>query len=918
MLTATMAEITSQSHLCLLSVFIKFSLPYARIKLMLKRQQRKIKKWLAGSRSTRRLKSRQRRIRILSLIAGVVFFLVFGGATAAFATIAFFSKDLPSPTVLSKRQVPQTTKIYARGGELLYEIFGSERRTLVTLDDVPEYLKQATLAVEDANFYHHPGFDVHGIVRGLYKTLRGEGLQGGSTITQQVVKNTLLTPERTLTRKIKEFILAVQLERKYTKDEILQMYLNEAPYGGQAWGVAAAAEMYFGKHVRDLDLAESALLAGLPQAPTFYSPCGAHPENAAGRQKVVLDLMVKNGFITRAQAEKATEGKPNLRCDTGKIRAPHFVMYVKDILTQEFGEKMVEQGGLQVTTTLDWGKQVIAEEEIKKQLARLAAAQANATNAGLISVDPNTGEILAMVGSADYFDQKHDGNVNVILAQRQPGSSIKPITYVTAFKMGYAPSTYLSDIKTCFPNGVGRPDYCPTNWDGKYWGPMDIRTALSNSRNIPAVKMLQVVGIQNMIDTAHELGITTLNDVQRYGLALTLGGGEVRPIDMAQVFSVFAAMGQKHALTPILKVEGPRGDVLWEKKGNRGRQVLQSAYAYLINNILSDSKARSRTFGNSLEIGRTLAAKTGTTNDNRDAWSIGYTPDLVTVVWVGNFDNTPMRGIMGSTGATPIMRGFMQRALVNVPDKTWERPPEIVNVTVDALSGKIPQKGSKFPTKSALFVKGSEPTQVDDFHITVEVCKDQPDKLATEYHREFGLSEKRTFIVLRELNPAWQKYTDAYMAKSDKYGYPPEEKCEIRRTENGQMIEGPIVKIIQPRDGKQLEVYGFEVEAKAYSDKRITRLEFYWDDILVKTLSSQPYVVKYSLSMNESGEHTIVVKAFDSEGNEGEDKITVSLPGNNSQGQGSGDSMKGVLTPTSTPLPTQATGVPSPTPDTQR
>lgn len=882
---------------------------------MFKKQTKQVKKWLAGDKSSRRSKAHKRKVRILSVLAGFIFLLIFGGATTAFATIAFFSKDLPSPNTLSERQVPQTTKIYARGGELLYEIFGDERRTLVTLNDVPENLKQATIAVEDADFYRHSGFDILGILRAATVIAKGEGLQGGSTITQQVVKNTLLSPERTVTRKIKEFILAVQLERKYNKDEILQMYLNEAPYGGQAWGVAAASEMYFGKHVRDLNLAQASMLAGLPQAPTTYSPCGAHPENAAGRQKTVLNLMVKNGFITQKQADEVADKELGINCDNTNIKAPHFVMYVKDLLTEKFGEKTVEQGGLKVTTTLDWDKQKIAEEEVKKQLERLAAAKANASNAGVVSVNPGNGEILAMVGSANYFDQEHDGNVNVILAQRQPGSSIKPITYATAFKMGYAPATYLSDIKTCFPNGTGQPDYCPINWDDKFWGPMDIRTALSNSRNIPAVKILQVVGLQNMIDMAHELGITTLNEPERYGLALTLGGGEVKPIDMAQAFSVFAAMGQKYDLTPILKVEGPDGDVLMEKKENSGREVLEPGYAYLINNVLSDSKARARTFGGSMEIGRTLATKTGTTNDNRDAWTIGYTPDLATVVWVGNFDNSEMRGIMGSTGATPIMREYMRRALVNQPDKTWQRPKNIINVKVNALSGKIPRKDSALPTKSELFVKGSEPTQVDDFHVTVEVCEDQPNKLATEYHKEFGLSKEKTYTVLRELGEAWQKFTDEYMAGSDKYGYPPKEKCEIRRTEDGEQIDGPVVKISNPKDGEKLKVYGFDVTAKAYSSERITKLEFYWDDVIVKTINAQPYTVKYSLSMNESGEHTVTVKAFDSKGNESKDKITVSLPPHEDSGQaGDEDKVTPSVSEGPSPTPSDNSGGPQETP----
>ena len=608
---------------------------------------------------------KQRRIKILSLIAGISLICVLLGLFTAFGVIAYYSKDLPSPDRLSSRKVPQSTKIYSRDGVLLYEIFGDERRTLVELSDIPETLKQAAISVEDKDFYRHKGFDVFGIIRASFRVARGSTLQSGSTITQQVVKNTLLTPEQTITRKIKELILSIELERKYSKDQILQMYFNEVPYGGQAWGAGAAAEMYFGKHVRDLTPAEATFIAGLPQAPSFYSPCGAYPENAKERQKTVLHLMRENGYLTQEQSDEIVAQEVSVICqgyNSNDIKAPHFVMYVKNLLTEMFGDKVVEQGGLRVMTTLDWGKQQIAEEEAKKQVEALQKANANASNAGVVVTDPNNGQIMAMVGSVDYFDAEHDGNVNVILSQRQPGSSIKPLTYLTAFTQGYSPSTFVSDIKTCFPGGAGQPEYCPNNWDDKFWGPMSIRAALSNSRNVPAVKMLQQVGTDEMIDLAHKLGITTLNDRDRYGLSLTLGGGEVRPLDMAQVFSVFAAKGQKHDLTPLLKVEDSTGKVLHEFK-DAPREVVKPEYVYLLNDVLSDPDVRRQTFGKSFDIGRRIAVKTGTTNDNRDAWTIGYTPQLVTVVWVGNFNNDQMKGIMGSTGATPIMKAFITRAL---------------------------------------------------------------------------------------------------------------------------------------------------------------------------------------------------------------------------------------------------------------
>lgn len=846
--------------------------------------QRKVKKWLGGSRKRRTYAARQRKMKILSVLAFLGLVGVVSGFTLFFGLVAYFSKDLPSPGRLSTREIPLSTKIYSDDGVLLYEIFGDQRRTLVVLEDIPEVLKQATIAVEDQDFYSHRGFDIQGILRAAFVTLRGGGLQGGSTITQQVVKNTLLSPERTIPRKIKEFILSIQLERKYTKDQILQMYFNESPYGGQAWGAGAAAEMYFGKHVRDLTLSEASLIAGLPQAPSLYSPCGVYPENAKDRQKVVLLLMEKNGFITKEQKEEEINSDVNVVCQgysRDDIKAPHFVMYVKSVLTEMFGEKMVEQGGLRVMTTLDWKTQQIAQEEAEKQIASLAKLNVNATNAGVIVVDPNTGKILAMVGSVDYFDAEHDGNVNVVLAERQPGSSIKPITYLTAFKMGYTPATYLSDIRTCFPGGAGQPDYCPINWDDKYWGPMSVRTALANSRNIPAVKILQVVGVQNMIDMAHQLGITTLNEPERYGLSLTLGGGEVKLIDMAQSFSVFATLGEKNDLTPILRVEDSTGKVMHELK-NSPREVVQPEDVYLLNHILSDSNARKSTFGNSLEIGRPIAVKTGTTNDNRDAWTVGFTPQVLTAVWVGNFNNESMRGIYGSTGATPIMKGVISRILAGQEVQNWQQPNKVIRQGVDKLSGLIPQEGKDFPKVSEIFVKGTQPTQVDDFHLSVQVCKDQTDKLATDYHKDNDLAEERTFVYLKELSKAWQPFTDQWMsAKRDEgYGHPPEEKCEIKIED--EVVEGPIIQIKTPSNNEVIEQMQFEVEAKIYTAERVTKVEFYWDDEIMTTINSEPYQVEYDLNQLdkdkvEPGSHNIRVKSTDSDGEEAETSIEVNL-----------------------------------------
>jgi len=853
-----------------------------------KRSQNQLQYWVARVRQSsvrHKFFSRHTKIKILGFLATLGFALIFLGLITGFAVIAIYSKDLPQPDRLTTRQIPQTTKIYSKDNVLLYEIFGDQRRTLVNLSDIPQSLKDATVATEDAQFYKHQGFDWRGIARaagvGILKRTPlsflipaswATGLQGGSTITQQLVKNTLLTTERTMSRKIKEFILSIEIERRYTKDEILKMYLNEAPYGGQAWGVGAAADMYFGKNIKDLTLSESAVLAGLPQSPSSYSPFGLDPTAWKGRQTYVLYLMQKHGFITKEQEQKAKSEEIKFVPLGQDIKAPHFVMYVKSLLAQTYGEKLVEQGGLKVITTLDYSAQKIAEEEVKKQVDSLTKQRANASNAGLLAINPKTGEVVAWVGSRDYFDQAHAGNVDIILANRQPGSAIKPIMYTAAFKMGYTPATYLGDIQTCFPGGANLPDYCPQNWDSKFWGPMLVREALSNSRNIPAVKMLQMVGVENMMAQAKDLGINTFTDASRYGLSLTLGGGEVKLLELTQAYAVFAAMGVKHDLTVIEKVEDSKGNVLEEFKPSSGQKVLDSKYAYLINNILSDSSARSRTFGNSLEIGRTAAIKTGTTNDNRDAWTFGYTPSLVTGVWVGNFDNSSMNGIMGSTGATPIWKNFTQKVLVKTAKEDWERPDGIVDVTVDVLSGKIPQAGKNYPTKKEIFAKGTEPTQIDDFHLTAQVCKTR-NLLATDWDRKIDNVQIGEFKVLRDISPDWQKYTDAWM-NSNGFGPPPTQKCPI--VKDGQVVTGPVVQITAPVTNEEISsANSFEVKTNIYSDKTVTRVEFYLDNSLIDTVTSIPYNGTYSLDKSTTGEHEIEVRAYDSDGNSGIDRVKV-------------------------------------------
>ena len=496
---------------------------------------------------------------------------------------AFYAKDLPQPDKIVRRE-GFSTKIYDRNGELLYDIFANQKRTPIELKDVPQHLRNATIAIEDKNFYKHGGFDPTGIFRALYNIVIHHRLQGGSTLTQQLVKNVLLTSQRTLPRKLKEFILAVQIEKKYSKDQILQMYLNEAPYGGTAWGVAEAAETYFNKNVSELNLIESTILAGLPQRPSVYSPFSDTPQAYVARTEQVLRRMREDGYITREQEEEALKqlDKIEFATEGSNFKAPHFVMYVKKQLEERYGQSVVEGGGLRVYTTLDLKIQEEAQKAVTEEIAKVEAV--HITNGAALVMDPNNGEILAMVGSKNYNDPNYDGKVNVTLSLRQPGSAIKPVTYLTALKKGYTASTLLMDTPTTFPIGGGQPDYKPVNYDGQFHGPLQMRFALGNSINMPAVKMLAQVGLKEMLQTGYELGLSTLepttDNLKRLGLSVTLGGGEVRLLELVEAYSSFANGGLKVEPISILKVTDKDDKVLFEQKTSQGRRVITEPQAF--------------------------------------------------------------------------------------------------------------------------------------------------------------------------------------------------------------------------------------------------------------------------------------------------------------------------------------------------
>lgn len=609
--------------------------------------------------------------------------------------------DLPMPNNLSNNRVPVSTKIFDRNGELLYEIYADRRSTPVKLEDLPEYVKNSTIAIEDQDFYHHYGISIQGIVRAAYNTVFKRKLQGGSTLTQQLVKNALLTPERTIKRKLRELALTIITEVLYSKDEILELYLNQIPYGSTAYGIGAASELYFNKEAQDLTLAEATLLAGLPQAPTRYSPFGTDPQRSKDRQKVVLRRMVEDGYITEDEVEIAENEELNF-AKPESLKAPHFSLWIKEQLAETYGDVIVETGGLRVTTTLDLELQELAENAVATEVAKLK--DNNVGNGAALVTKPSTGEVLAMVGSKDYFAEDEDGKVNIIFAERQPGSSIKPLNYALGIESGnITPSTPLADVPTCFTT-FGQKPYCPVNYDYNFHGAVQARFALGNSYNIPAVRVLALNGIENFVSFAKRMGITNWKDPQNYGLSLTLGGGEVKPFDMAVAFGVFANAGEKVPLRSILKVENYEGEItqLVNVNNIKGEEVLEPEVAFLISHMLQDNNARSATFGTSSFLNvrghPEVSVKTGTTNDLRDNWTVGYTPEAVVVTWVGNNDNSEMsRAVSGVSGASPIWNKIMKATLDKIESggidgekrgHSWPEQPEgITGATVCVTHG---------------------------------------------------------------------------------------------------------------------------------------------------------------------------------------------------------------------------------------
>lgn len=621
----------------------------------------------------------------------------------------FIFRGLPSPRELVTGKQEVSTKIYDRNGVLLYKIYKNKNRTPLTLDQVPSQVRLATLAAEDAEFYYHPGFSLKGVFRSIIRNIKRGELSGGSTITQQLVKNALLTPEKTIARKIRELILAVEVESLYSKDQILEMYLNETPYGGVSYGIAEASQEYFEKEVNRLTLAEAAFLAGLPKSPTKLSPFGPNPELAYARQKEVLHLMRINKFINMEQEQEALNQELKITHKKTDIKAPHFVMYVRQELVDKYGEDVVETGGLEVITTLDIRIQNLAEQVVKEEIEKLKGL--NVTNGAALVFNTKSGEILAMVGSKDYFDTENDGNVNVTLRLRQPGSSIKVINYAYALSNGYTLASIIDDSPVIF-KVPGLPPYQPQNYDSKYRGKITLRSALAESRNIPAVKILASYGVSKMLELGQKMGITTWKDPSRYGLSLTLGGGDVKLIDLAQVFLTIANYGKKPEIAPILEIKNHKGKVLETPEHSDGERVISPQVAFLLIDILKDNVARSPAFGSNSYLvipnHPEVAVKTGTSNNLKDNLTVGFNQKYLVAVWVGNNDSTPMaRVASGVTGASPIWNKIMRGLLSDEKVQGWEVPEGLVQIPICPLTGTLPCEGC--PTKNEWFIKDNVP-----------------------------------------------------------------------------------------------------------------------------------------------------------------------------------------------------------------
>lgn len=819
--------------------------------------------------------------KLLGISIASLFFLILGLIT--FWVSSFEIPDLKS---FETRIVSQSTKIYDRTGEiLLFDVNQDIKRQVVPFDQISPYIKKATVSIEDTEFYEHNGIKITSIIRAVLSNLTGGSTQGGSTITQQVIKNSLLTSDRAVSRKLKEWVLAVRLEKIMSKDEILLTYLNESPFGGSIYGVEEASRTFFGKKALDVTVAEAAYLAAIPNAPTYFSPYGKNKDKLDARKNLVLEKMKENKFITESEFNAAKKEvvtfKPRLAVN---IKAAHFVDFIKQKLEEEYGEQMIRQGGLKVITTIDYTLQEKAEEIVKKYVIENEDG-IGGENGAMVVMDPKTGQILSMVGSRDYFDQKISGNFNVATAKRQPGSTFKPFVYATAFAKGYTPETILFDLPTQFqttctvdgkPIGDTNPDDCymPKNYDDKFLGPMTLRNALAQSRNIPALKLLYLAGIKDSINTARNMGITSLETPDRYGLTLVLGGGEVSLLELTNAYGVFANEGIRNPYTGILKIENSRGEVLAEYS-SQAEVAIDEEVANKISDILSDESARAPGFGANSALyikDRQVAVKTGTTNDNRDAWIVGYTPNLVVGAWMGNNDNSPMIKKTAGLIISPMWRQYMDAVLPSITKESFS-PIQPTPTDLKAVFRGV--------------WKGNESFIIDTIS----------NRLATEMTPE----ETRKEIYIPEVHEILH-----WVDKNDPLGDPPKNPAkdpQYKLWEHGvqnwlatQYIEypdrpteyddvhteakSPRIRIVDPLESKKYNADDkITVQTENKGPYLLSKVDFYLNDNYIGSSSKAPYLLSFtpSQTVGLKEKNTLKVVATDVIYNRGQSEITLTI-----------------------------------------
>lgn len=810
---------------------------------------------------------------------GIIVLIIIGFVGAGIIALWLATLDIPSFDQFEERLVTQSTKIYDRTGKiLLHNIQDNVRRKVVSGNDISRHIKNATVAIEDNEFYEHNGIKPIAILRSVFvNLLAGEFAQGGSTITQQLIKNSLLTQDKLISRKIKEWILALKIEKIKTKEEILNLYLNESPYGGSIYGVEEAAQSFFGKQAKDVSLAESAYLAAIPKAPTFYSPYGNNRDKLEERKSLVLRRMRELNFITDEELKQASTEKVFFSpiAERG-IKAPHFTLWVRNYLEEKYGKEVLATKGLKVITTLDWELQQKAEEIVKKY-GEENRTKFNAKNASMVAIDPKTGEILVMVGSVDYFDIQNDGNFNVALSHRQPGSSFKPIVYATAFNKGYTPETVVFDLKTQFDtNCKDDPKRCyePQNYDNLFRGPMTLRNALAQSINIPALKVLYLAGIRDALKTAQNLGITSLTNVNNYGLPLVLGGGEVSPLELTGAYSVFANDGVRNPYASIISVETVGGQVL-EKFAPSGQMVLPPNTARLISDILSDNVARTPAYGANSALnfpGRQVAVKTGTTNDYRDAWVVGYTPSIAIGAWVGNNDNTPMEKKVAGFIVAPMWNAVMKEALKKVPVETFKKPEPTsgelkpvlrgfwqggISYNVDKISGKLATEYTPANTQEERVIK-----QVHS--ILYWVDKNNPLGPAPknpENDPQFKLWEEPIREWVKKQNIKEETEKDI-----------PNEYDDIHTPENQ-----PEIEILSPKSTDNFSKgETVDLELKIDSKYAVDRVDLFLNQNYLQTVRRAPFKANFKLNedlLTPGNKQELRVVIYDNIGNTGEDKV---------------------------------------------